>query len=146
MLAFLLFMWINTRMVIQTKEMQTGRVGEHLAAYKLESHGIECYLVDRVGVDLWACLPNGKLVTLQVKTAHASKRPKLARNRKRPHIPTYNFNANHKIADYFILVALCLERILIIPTSELGTTVFLRIKPMYFNLGSEVRSIKRLLT
>ena len=56
-------------MTNQAQKEQTGRAGEFLAAYILESNGVECHRVDRRGDDLWCKLPNGRLVTVQVKAA-----------------------------------------------------------------------------
>lgn len=44
-----------------------GRQGEFLAAYFLESNGIECHHVNRQEADLWCKMPNGTLVPVQVK-------------------------------------------------------------------------------
>jgi hypothetical protein len=46
-----------------------GRAGEFLAAYILETHGIEVHHVDRAGADLW-CKVRGSIVTVQVKASH----------------------------------------------------------------------------
>jgi uncharacterized protein (UPF0335 family) len=46
-----------------------GRAGEFLAAYILETHGIEVHHVDRAGADLW-CKVQGSIVTVQVKSSH----------------------------------------------------------------------------
>jgi hypothetical protein len=43
---------------------ETGRRGEFLAAYILESHGIECHHVNREGADLW-CKVQGRVFTVE---------------------------------------------------------------------------------
>jgi hypothetical protein len=47
-----------------------GRAGEFLAAYILETHGVEVHHVDRAGADLW-CKVRGSIVTVQVKACTA---------------------------------------------------------------------------
>ena len=48
---------------------QAGRAGEFYIAYVLEKNGIECHHVDLQGTDLWCQLENGKMFTVQVKSA-----------------------------------------------------------------------------
>jgi len=114
-----------------------GRVGEFFVAYVLERHGVECHHVDRFGMDLWCRLPDGRLVTVEVKTATG------ARGRG-AHLPNYFFSTNSRNADWYALVALDIERVLFVPMHEV-TAASLRIKPYDFTEERCVESVERFL-
>jgi len=89
-----------------------GRQGEFLAAYTLESNGIECHHVNRQEADLWCKMPNGTLVPVQVK---ACSKPIFDR-RWNAKIPNYRF-FNKKEADkiWRAYVALDVRIVLMFP-------------------------------
>ena len=96
----------------------TGRVGEFFAMYVLERCGIECYHVDRSGVDLWCQTNNEDMFTLQVKSANLSKIKKKGRNNA---ISRYIFNLqSEKVADFYMFIALDIQKALIMQTKKLG--------------------------
>jgi hypothetical protein len=49
-------------------------VGELLAMYQLERHGVQVAHVDRDEHDLWVRTPSGRMLTVQVKAAAEPKR------------------------------------------------------------------------
>ncbi len=116
----------------------TGRQGEFLSAYILETHGIEVHHVDRAGADLW-CKVNGKLVTLQVKAATAP------RTAKKTAVPYYSYLTKKTDADYFCFVALDIQMILIRPTAKV-TASTTRIAPADFNEFTQIGTIEALLS
>ena len=120
-----------------TRTNKIGRVGEFFVAYVLERHGVECHHVDRFGMDLWCRLPDGCLVTVEVKTATG------ARGRG-AHLPNYFFSTNSRNADWYALVALDIERVLFVPMHEV-TAMTLRIKPYDFTEERCVESVERFL-
>ena len=94
-----------------------GRIGECLVIYMLEKCGVECHHVDRSGIDLWCQSRNKDVFTVQVKAANkSSDRPK------------YPFNVNTtKTADFYVFVALDIEQIIVMSTSEVTDKATLRI-------------------
>lgn len=121
----------------QRSRTDTGRQGEFLAAYILETHGIEVHHVDRAGADLW-CKVNGKLVTLQVKAAS------MPRTTKKSAVPYYIYFTKNPDADYFCFVALDIQMILIRPTAAVAASTT-RIAPEDFNAFAQIDTIEALL-
>lgn len=98
---------------------KTGRLGELLTMYILEEADIECYLVDRTGVDLICMSPRGQLFTVQVKASNLQKYKDRNYNRK----PTYVFNVKGpKISDYYIFLALDIQRIVVMRGEDIDVT------------------------
>lgn len=92
---------------------QVGRIGENFVAYHLERRGIRCSIVDRKGSDIWCCMPSGDMFRIEVKS---SRRP-LQWSNKHDRSPAYHFSTRNKDVDFFVLVALDIERLLIWPTA-----------------------------
>ena len=80
----------------------TGLVGELLAMYQLERHGVQVAHVDRDEHDLWVRTPSGRMMTVQVKTATEP------RGYKRARTPRYWLNVTNLAAstDLYAVVAL----------------------------------------
>jgi hypothetical protein len=131
-------------MTNQAQKEQTGRAGEFLAAYILESNGVECHRVDRRGDDLWCKLPNGRLVTVQVKAAANAKIPKLGK----PNAPRSAYYRYHTgtlcNADWYIFVALDLELIRLMPASEVNGSS-MNLSPHSFNANAQANDIAAFL-
>lgn len=132
-------------MDIQAQKEQIGRAGEFLAAYILESNAAECHRVDRRGSDLWVKLPNGKLVTVQVKTATKALVPKKGKpEAKRSSYYRYHTGTLCN-ADWYIFVALDLELIRLMPASEV-TTKGMNLSPHMFNANAQANDIAAFLS
>lgn len=114
-----------------------GRAGEFLAAYILETHGIEVHHVDRAGADLW-CKVQGSIVTVQVK---ASQGPTKGNARS---LPYYTYRTQTLDADWYCLVALDRELLLMRPASSILACT-LRIAPSEFNEANQRRTIEEML-
>ena len=115
-----------------------GRSGEFLAAYILETHGVEVHHVDRAGADLWCRIPSG-LVTVQVKSSSA---PRLS-NAKASSL-RYPFHTRSIDADWACFVALDRELLLLRPVSEvLASTTW--ISTVEYNEVNQRRTIDRML-
>lgn len=112
-----------------------GRAGEFLAAYILETFGVEVHHVDRSGSDLW-CKVGDALSTVQVK---ATMRPKSSN--KRCSSVLYEFATTNKDADWFCFVALDQQLLLMYPSSEIVSNKT-RLKPSLFNEGNQRRTIE----
>ena len=115
----------------------TGRMGEFLASYILETHGIEVHHVDRAGADLW-CKANNKLFTVQVKAATT------ARTSKKTTVPYYIYFTKNPDADYFCFVALDLRLILMRPVSSI-TASTVRILPAEFTEENQQKTVGAML-
>ena len=115
----------------------TGRMGEFLASYILETHGIEVHHVDRAGADLW-CKANNKLFTVQVKAATT------ARTSKKTTVPYYIYFTKNPDADYFCFVALDLRLILMRPVSSI-TASTVRIAPAEFTEENQQKTVDAML-
>lgn len=122
-------------MVSQT---DTGRRGEFLAAYILETHGIEVHHVDRAGADLW-CKVRGSIFTVQVK---ACKTPKPSR--KSSSVVYYTYMTHTRDVDWYCFVALDRELLLMYPTPSI-TAKTLRISPSQFNEANQRRTIEEMI-
>jgi len=111
----------------------TGRIGEFFAMYALEKYGIECHHVDRSGVDLWCQSYNEDMFTLQIKAANTT----LIRRGKRTY-PRYSYNLRTtKIADFYMFIALDIQKVLVMPTRKLGRKEGLQIHPNKFTEETE---------
>lgn len=121
-----------------SQNTDTGRQGEFLAAYILETHGIEVHHVDRTGTDLWCKLGHG-IVTVQVKSC---SQPKQTNDRSNLY---YTFSTQPSDADYYAFVALDRE-LLVIKANEgdaiKSTTRFMAHE---FNATNQRRSIRAML-
>jgi hypothetical protein len=111
-----------------------GRMGEFLASYILETHGVEVHHVDRAGADLW-CRANGKLFTVQVKAASEPKRARTTTS-----VKYYGYMTNTTVADVFTFVALDKQLLLMRP-SACVTTKAIRIHPREFTMENQQSSI-----
>lgn len=119
-----------------------GRIGEFFAMYVLERHGIECHHVDRSGVDLWCQSHYEDMFTLQVKAANLAtmQRKDTPKPRQR-----YLYNlANNKIADFYMFIALDVQRVIIKPTGELRRRASLQIHPDTFTQELELEGLETL--
>ena len=114
-----------------------GRAGEFLAAYILETHGIEVHHVDRAGADLW-CKVQGSITTVQVKASQAP-----AQNSKRSAL-YYNYRTHSNDADWYCFVALDRELLVMRPTRSIVATTT-RIAPAEFNEVNQRRTIEEML-
>lgn len=121
-----------------TYNTDTGRVGEFLAAYILETHNVEVHHVDRTGADLW-CRANGTIFTVQVKSASQAVR-------SNDHTQTgyYSYLTKRLDADWHCFVALDRQLLLMRPTSEITATT-VRIAPSEFNATNQRRTIEAML-
>jgi len=122
----------NIRMYSAT---HTGRIGEFFAMYVLERCGIECHHVDRSGVDLWCQTNNEDMFTLQVKSANLSKIKKKVGSKP---LLRYVFNLqSEKVADFYMFIALDIQKALIMQTKELGQKKCLQLHPNKFTDEAE---------
>lgn len=115
-----------------------GRQGEFLAAYILETHGVEVHHVDRAGADLWCRTPN-KIVTVQVKT---TTQPKPSNERSNPY---YTFSTPHADANFYAFVALDRELLIIKPNNPETTKTTTRFAVHEFNPTNQRRTIEAML-
>jgi hypothetical protein len=117
----------------------TGRAGEFLAAYILETFGVECHHVDRDGADLW-CKVRGTLVGVEVKT---SREPRTSRA-DRGSVVRYSFYTSRlKDAPWHCFVALDRQLLLMRVTAGLPRTT--HIAPSEFNEVSQRRTVEEFL-
>lgn len=114
----------------------TGRAGEFLAAYVLETHNIEVHHVDRSAADLW-CRAGDTLCTVQVKSA---SRPRVHKQSK----ARYRYNTPPIKVDWYCFVALDRQLLLMRPASEV-TTVSTQFLPAEFNEANQRRTIEDFL-
>lgn len=115
-----------------------GRAGEFLAAYILETHGVEVHHVDRAGADLW-CKVRDSIVTVQVKS---SQRPKSTNTHTSA--PYYTFMTRNKNTDWYCFVALDRELLIMRPVAEI-TVSTTRFTPAEFNETNQRRTIEEML-
>jgi hypothetical protein len=116
----------------------TGRAGEFLAAYILETHGVEVHHVDRAGADLW-CRINGAIFTVQVK---AATQP--TRSNEHTQSTYYAYLTKKPNADWHCFVALDRQLLLMRPSAEVLAST-LRIAPSEFNAANQRRTIEQML-
>ena len=114
-----------------------GRAGEFLAAYILETHGVEVHHVDRAGADLW-CKVQGSIVTVQVK---ASQGPVRGNARSNLH---YAYRTQPSDADWHCFVALDRELLLMRPSASI-VALTTRIAPSEFNEANQRRTIEDMI-
>jgi hypothetical protein len=122
-----------------SKATDIGRQGEFLAAYILETHGVEVHHVDRAGADLW-CKTNTGIVTVQVKTCTS---PKLSNERSKP---AYAFYTPQSTANYFAFVALDRELLILKPNTPHTTKNTTRLAVHEFNPTNQRRTIEAMMT
>ena len=115
-----------------------GRAGEFLAAYILETHGIEVHHVDRAGADLW-CKVRGSIVTVQVKACAFARS-----TRNTSKVKYYSYMTHNTEADWFCFVAMDRQLIVMKPVSEITTKSF-RLTPTEFNEANQRRTIEEML-
>ena len=116
----------------------TGRMGEFLASYILETYGVEVHHVDRAGADLW-CRANNAIVTVQVKSA---RQP--ARSNDHTQSAYYSYLTKNPNADWYCFVALDRQLLLMRRTAEITTTT-VRIAPSEFNEANQRRTVEQML-
>jgi len=117
---------------------KTGRAGEFLAAYILETFGVEVHHAARDGADLW-CKVQGSLVTVQVKAAS-----KPVNYKKRPGDHAYRFYCPPVDVGWYCFIALDKQLLLMrLPAEVLAQTI--RIKPREFNEANQRRTIEEFL-
>ena len=114
-----------------------GRAGEFLAAYILETHGIEVHHVDRAGADLW-CKVRGSITTVQVKTSQAA-----AQNTKRSFL-YYTYRTQPSDAKWYAFVALD-RQLLVMRRMALVTASTTRLAPSEFNEANQRRTIEEMV-
>tara|TARA_X000001388_G_scaffold25927_1_gene18167 strand:- start:14821 stop:15240 length:420 start_codon:yes stop_codon:yes gene_type:complete len=117
-----------------------GRIGEFFAMYILEKNGIECHHVDRSGIDLWCQSYNDAMFTVQVKAANVC-----IMNTNRGNKLRYVYNLrSKKIADFYVFVALDIEKLLVRSTEELGCKKSIQLHPNLFNAESQAGGMETL--
>ena len=117
---------------------RVGRMGEFLAAYLFELHGYEAVHVDRDGADLWVKLPDGRIVTVDVKAC--SQTTVTACN----NYPHYQFNcsAQRRRPDFYAMVALDTRLMVVFPGDKIAKNV--KLKPARFSEDIMRESIERM--
>ena len=130
------------RLLVEGESSHVGRVGEFFAIYKLEKYGIECHHVDRSGIDLWCQSLDNSLFTVQVKASNICH---FNKHNKRPEFSGYAFNlrADH-VADFYVFVALDIERIIVKPVEELEGKTQLRLTASDFTREEELEGMSLL--
>jgi hypothetical protein len=114
-----------------------GRAGEFLAAYILETHGVEVHHVDRAGADLW-CKVRDSILTVQVKSCQAP-----AQNNERSFL-YYNYRTQPSDADWYCFVALDRELLIMRPSASIVASTT-RIAPSEFNEANQRRTIEEMI-
>ena len=113
-----------------------GRAGEFLAAYILETFGIEVHHVDRDGADLW-CKVRDSLTTVQVKAASTPT----AYERTRKNAPLYRYYCRNDKADWYCFIALD-KQLLLMRRADAVLTQTVSIEPKEFNEANQRRTIE----
>lgn len=109
-----------------------------MAAYILETHGVEVHHVDRAGADLWCRTPKG-IVTVQVKTC---SKPKPTNERSQPY---YTFSTQPSDANFYAFVALDRELLIIKTNDPYDTKSTTRFAAHEFNPTNQRRTIEAML-
>ena len=117
-----------------SKSNAVGRAGEFLAAYILETYGVEVHHVDRDGADLW-CKVREAITTVQVKSSSVPARY----GHSRQYMYTY-FTPKISV-DWYCFVALDRQLVLMRPGSSVDKTK-VRILPNEFNEANQRRTIE----
>lgn len=125
-----------------TMPSAVGRAGEFLAAYLLESWGVECHHVDRAGSDLWCKLVDGRLVRVQVKTASG---PFGGKSTKRPAGRYRFFVSGSRELEWFCFVALDLGLMRMLRSSEVVPQGTLTLTAEEFTEEKQRADIERML-
>lgn len=120
-----------------SKKTDLGRRGEFLAAYILETFGVEVHHVDRAGSDLW-CKVRETITTVQVK---ASSKPVRYGTDVRE---TYTFHTPKIDVDWYCFVALD-RQLLLMKKAGSFDTAKLRILHNEFNEANQRRTIEEFL-
>jgi len=117
----------------------TGRAGEFLASYILETFAVEVHHVSRDGADLWCKINDSRFVTIDVKTASEPKDTSRRSGR-------YRFWTPQKTAkvDYYGFVALDKQLLILTPTANV-TTGTTSIAQSNFNEGNQRRTIEEMI-
>lgn len=121
-----------------SRKTDLGRQGEFLAAYILETHGVEVHHVDRAGADLWCKTPNG-IITVQVK---ACSKPKPTNERSQPY---YSFTTQPSDADFYAFVALDRELLIVKANEPNDIKHSTRFAAHEFNPTNQKRTIEAML-
>lgn len=113
-------------------------MGEFLAAYILETFGVEVHHVDRQGADLW-CKVNGSIITVQVKSSAGPRKSRTTTNNE-----YYTFSTRAADVDWYCFVALDRRLLIMRPRSwvRVSTT---RFHPSEFNDTNQRVSIEEML-
>jgi hypothetical protein len=114
-----------------------GRAGEFLAAYILETHGVEVHHVDRAGADLW-CKVQGSIVTVQVKACTAPTQSNVRSTQY------YSYKTQNSDADWHCFVSLDRELLLMRP-AVMVVAKTTRIAPSEFNEANQRRTIEEMM-
>ena len=114
-----------------------GRAGEFLAAYILETFGVEVHHVSRDGADLW-CKVRGSLTTVQVKAASYPRTETKGRRFQ------YGFFVRPVEVDWYCFIALDKRLLLMRPGAEVITTT-VRIDPAEFSEDNQRRTIEQFI-
>ena len=114
-----------------------GRAGEFLAAYILETFGVEVHHVSRDGADLW-CKVRGSLTTVQVKAASYPRTETKGRKLQ------YGFFVRPVEVDWYCFIALDKRLLLMRPDAEVLTTT-VRIDPAEFSEDNQRRTIEQFI-
>ena len=115
-----------------------GRAGEFLAAYILETYGVEVHHVDRDGADLW-CKVRDSITTVQVKSSSVA-----ARYGHDKH-SYYTYHTPKRLSvDWHCFVALD-RQLLLMKKSDSFETQNLRILPNEFNEANQRRTIEEFM-
>jgi len=95
----------------ESNNHKIGRQGEFLAAYILETHGVEVHHVDRQDADLW-CRVGNRLTTVQVKTSSGAKL-----RSQGAVTPVYNFCTPPISVDWYCFLSLAHGLLLMRPAN-----------------------------
>ena len=120
-----------------SKSTSVGRAGEFLAAYILETYGVEVHHVDRAGSDLW-CKVQGSILTVQVKSS--SKPVRYGNDTKE----MYTYHTPKTVVDWYCFVALDRQLLLMKREGSFDTAKF-RILPNEFNEANQRRTIEEFM-
>jgi len=122
---------------VDRSKTDIGRAGEFLAAYILETHGVEVHHVDRAGADLW-CKVQGSIVTVQVKASQSAMRGNARSNLY------YTYRTQPADSDWHCFVALDRELLLMRPAAMVVASTT-RIAPSEFNEANQRRTIEEMV-
>ena len=114
-----------------------GRAGEFLAAFVLETYGVEVHHVDRAGADLW-CKVRGSIIPMEVK---AASKP---RHQTGSSVFRYEFLTRSAGPEWYCFVALDLKLVLLYPRSSVQRHTT-RIYPHLFTEEEQRRTVDTFL-